>query len=176
LSEIKEVHQKNGNNGINNVGDNNTFNLYKQPIKYELLSKLCKSFINISLTNSTNMNITELPVELLEKIDYNNLVAHKGLYEDFGMYLTDIEEVVDKSLGDKSIKLIWIIRNFYEQTLLKNSNYTGDQILFDIENELLEHTDLIDSQEYCNEEVKYAVCQAVLYVFEKCQILKKPKK
>ncbi len=36
------VKQITGDGGINIDGNNNTLNLYKQPIKYDLLSKLCK--------------------------------------------------------------------------------------------------------------------------------------
>lgn len=40
----------------------------------------------------------------------------------------------------------------------------------------MNYTSLIDSTEYLNEDVRYSISQIVLYVFEKCQILKKPKK
>jgi len=170
------VKQITGDGGINIDGNNNTLNLYKQPIKYDLLSKLCKDLIDSDLNFNEDMNINELPVELLEKIEYNHLTAHKELYEEFGMYFLDIDGVVKKSLGDNSIKLVRIIKTLYLEILANDPNQTADQILFNIENKLMNYTSLIDSTEYLNEDVRYSISQIVLYVFEKCQILKKPKK
>lgn len=165
-----------GDNGVNVNGDNNVLNLYQQPIKYELLSKLCRDLIGSNLSLTEDMNISQLPIELLEKIEFNNLKAHKELYEDLGMYLADIDDIVNKSLGSKSIKLIRMIKTLYLEIVANNPDYTGDQLLFSIENKLMEHTSLIDNQEYFNEDIRYSICQIVLYVFEKCQILKKPNK
>lgn len=176
MNEIKEITQQSGDGGVNIIGSQNVLNLYKQPIKYDLLSRLCKDLIKINMELSEDMNVTELPVELLEKIEYNNILIHKELYEDLGMYLSDISEIVEKSLGNKSISLIRIIKTIYYEILASNSEYNGDQILFEIENRLLEHTNLTDSNEYLNEDIRYCITQIVLYVFEKCQILKKPKK
>ncbi|CDF12034.1 putative uncharacterized protein [Mycoplasma sp. CAG:776] len=171
-----EVTLITGDNGVNVNGDNNILNLYQQPIKYELLSKLCRDLIGSNLSFAEDMNISQLPIELLEKIEFNNLISHKELYEDLGMYLVDIDDIVNKSLGNKSIKLIRIIKTLYLEILTNNPDYTGDQLLFSIENKLMEHTSLIDNQEYFNEDIRYSICQIVLYVFEKCQILKKPTK
>lgn len=176
MKSFKNINQTSENGGINIVGDGNMLNFYRQPIKYELLSKLCIGFINSNLNSNEDMNITDLPMELLEKIEYNDLVLHKEMYEELGMYLSDIQDVVNKSLGDKSIRLIRIIKRLYLETVSNNPTATNDQILFIIENKLMEHTSLVNSKEYYNEDIKYAICQIVLYVFEKCQILKKPKK
>ena len=92
-----------GDNGVNVNGDNNVLNLYQQPIKYELLSKLCRDLIGSNLSLTEDMNISQLPIELLKKIEFNNLKVHKELYEDLGMYLADIDDIVNKSLGNKSI-------------------------------------------------------------------------
>lgn len=165
-----------GDNGVNVNGDNNVLNLYQQPIKYELLSKLCRDLIGSNLSLTEDMNISQLPIELLKKIEFNNLKVHKELYEDLGMYLADIDDIVNKSLGNKSIKLIRMIKTLYLEIVANNPDYTGDQLLFSIENKLMEHTSLIDNQEYLNEDIRYSTCQIVLYVFEKCQILKKPNK
>ena len=69
-----------------------------------------------------------------------------------------------------------MIKTLYLEIVANNPDYTGDQLLFSIENKLMEHTSLIDNQEYFNEDIRYSICQIVLYVFEKCQILKKPNK
>ena len=79
-------------------------------------------------------------------------------------------------MGDNSIKLVRIIKTLYLEILANDPNQTADQILFNIENKLMNYTSLIDSTEYLNEDVRYSISQIVLYVFEKCQILKKPKK
>lgn len=176
MNGTESITQSTGDKGLNIVGSDNVVNYYEQPIKYELLSKLCKGFINSNLNNTVDMNVVELPIELLEKIEYNKLTLHKEMYEELGMYLSDIEEVVDKSLGDNSIKLIRVVKHLYLETISNNPNYSNDQILFAMEDELIKHTDLIDSGKFYNEDIKYSICQIVLYVFEKCQILKKPKK
>lgn len=172
---MKNLNQVSGDGGINIAGNGNIVNYSQTPIKYELLSKLCKGFINSDFNGNEDMNVIELPVELLEKIEYNNLNLHKELYEDFSTYLLDIEEVVDKTLGDDSIKLVRMIKHLYKETVANNKDYSNDQILFDMENRLMSYTDLINSKEYYNEDVQNAICQVVLYVFQKCQILKKPK-
>lgn len=176
MNDTKEINQTSGDNGLNITGDDNVVNYYKQPIKYILLSRLCKGIIASNLNNTEDMCVRDLPIELLEKIEYNDLNYHKEMYEDLGMYLGDIEDVVSKSLGNDSIKLIRIIKTLYCETMANNQNHSGDQVLFIIEDRLLEHTDLIDSTEYLNEDIRFAISQIVLYVFEKCQILKKPKK
>lgn len=173
---IVNTIQKTGDNGINVNGNNNTFNFYQQPLKYELLSKLCKDIIDENNSSLVDMNVKELPVELLEKIEYNNLMIHKELYEDLGIYLSDIDEIVNKSLGNESIKLIRVIKTIYCELLSSNFEYTGDEMLFAIENRLMNHINFNDQNRYCNEDIRYSISQIVLYVFEKCQILKKPKK
>ena len=79
---IVDTMQKTGDNGINVSGNNNTLNFYQQPLKYELLSKLCKDIIDENNSSLVDMNVKELPVELLEKIEYNKIMIHKELYED----------------------------------------------------------------------------------------------
>ena len=168
--------QKTGNNGININGNNNTVNYYQQPLKYELLSKLCKDIIDVNNNILEDMNVSELPVELLTKIEYNKLVHHKELYEDLGIYLSDIEDIIDKSLGSNSIKLVRVIKTIYLELLASNPEYTSDQILFAIENELINYISLEVSRNYYGEDIRISISQIVLYVFEKCQILKKPNK
>ena len=168
--------QKSGNNGVNVNGNNNKINLYQQPLKYELLSKLCKDIIDENNSSLEDMNVTELPMELLTKIEYNNLIAHKELYEDLGIYLSDIDEIVNKSLGNKSIKLIRVIKTIYCELLSSNPEYNGDEMLFAIENRLMNHINIDENESYYHEDIRYSISQIVLYVFEKCQILKKPNK
>lgn len=173
---IVDTMQKTGDNGINVSGNNNTLNFYQQPLKYELLSKLCKDIIDENNSSLVDMNVKELPVELLEKIEYNKIMIHKELYEDLGIYLSDIDEIVNKSLGNDSIKLIRVIKTIYCELSASHPEYSGDEILFAIENRLMSHINLNDKNRYCNEDIRYSISQIVLYVFEKCQILKKPNK
>lgn len=176
VMEIFNTIQKTGDNGVNVNGNSNTINLYQQPLKYELLSKLCKDIIDENNSSLEDMNVTELPVELLTKIEYNNLMAHKELYEDLGIYLSDIDEIVNKSLGNKSIKLIRVIKTIYCEFLSSNPEYNGDEMLFAIENRLMNHINIDEDELYYHEDIRYSISQIVLYVFEKCQILKKPNK
>lgn len=174
MSEINKMLQISGEAGVNIAGDNNNVFYYQQPIKYELLSKLCKDIINSDLCGNQEMNIKELPIELLEKIEYNKLEYHRALFEELGVYLSDIQNIVESSLGEQSLKLIRIIKYMYYEISASNTEYTNDQILFKMEEELIRATDLFENEDYLNEDLNYCISQILLYVFAKCQILKKP--
>ena len=178
---MKDKQQTITGNSIGAIGDNinirsTNYNFPSKPrITRSLLKKICIKIVDVNEQEDV-YDISTMPMEITEKIEYNKLQIYKEIFERIFLEAYKLEEIFqsDFRLGEKIVNQI---ASCYIKTHKLNHAYkNNDERILGLSKELYEKvcSDTTESDyELCIEEVEFGIDLIIYYVFTKCQILEK---
>lgn len=177
----------NGNNAIQNIGDNacNTINNFyiieqsKPQLPPTLMAKLLQQYIN-TIKDSDDKFELKPPPELNVKLEFNHAKRHIDLFQNYAIDWDQLNSV-ERDFPNSQLLFNDLNRMFLDKLITSNSNGTeeinGDQLLSEMREQI--HDRILNSQGFdviavCDEQLQaFCICLLALAV-AKCKVLLKP--
>lgn len=176
-------------NHINNL----TYNATNPPkIKNSIMANILKHMLDRNIFSETIEESSMIPYDICTKIEYNNIVKYKQLFDNYATYYSICNNVINlidnERVGSKQI----ILNSVHNKYLLFKGNYikeyskTGelertiiqahsDDILDDIFSSYYSEAQMYSTLDgYSYEDVQINMQAFLIYCFIECKILERP--
>lgn len=170
INRERNASLKDSHNNTINTGDTYYINSPTM-LNRTRLYDFCKAFSEIDGLDEPDYSI-DLPSDISEKINYNELKEFKEVFLDVSHTLEDVETVLSEipKRGNVIRKIKGVYLNFKIEKNYKNK----DNLCRLVFNELLQIVNTsIDKNELYMEDTYFAIQSLMYYAFTKCQILDK---
>lgn len=170
INRERNVSLKNSHNNTINTGDNYYINSPTM-LNRTRLYEFCKAFSKIDGLDELDYSI-DLPSDITEKINYNELKVFNRIFSDVSHTLEDVETVL--SGIPKRGTIIRKIKGVYSNIVIKENYKTKDDLCRMVFEELLQIVNTsFDKDDLYREDTYFAIQSLLYYAFTKCQILDK---
>lgn len=176
-----------------NTGPIININTNREPKKFNsLMSKIVKLLANISFDleeNHISNDLTTFKID--EKLSYNNVIKNRSMIEDYSVYYTSFEGLLNKyddsNFGSK-IKILNYLHILYCEVKgelllqLKEDNRTNIEkiqdnadLLIDLVSQRVKEIIYNSDEEWeYYEDIEIGIKYCICYCFMECKILEKP--
>lgn len=163
-----------GDNSQQIIGNKNViFNFFRKNDSYKILSDVIRGIVD-NIDGELEMDIDKSPLEILEKIEYNNIMLHKDNFIEFIPYLPQVEYIIENLYSKKSEIVINRIKYNWSKVSSIYSEECKDRKLYELNELLIKKVDRKTINKYTYEIVEIAIDLIIFYSFTKCQILDNP--
>lgn len=169
----RNVSLENSDNNKVSTGDiENYYDIHpNMMLNKTRLYEFCKHFSELDEYDEPEYN-TDLPSDITDKINYNQLNEFKEVFESVTHTLEDTENILSNIPRRNSI--VRRIKGIYIQHKIENANATKDKLCMLVFNDLLKTIHNSEGSDNLFLEDTYFAIQALMYyAFTKCQILER---
>ncbi|MFJ7698943.1 ABC-three component system protein [Lysinibacillus fusiformis] len=159
-------------NSLNNTGDNNNFGdtyiFSQKSLNRTYLYDFCAKFIE--LEDGDIEYSTEVPSDIEEKMDFNEIVIYKDIFIECDYYFDDVEAILREF--PRRQRILTNINTKYKKFKGFNVWKTKDELceqIFDSLSETVANDH--NSINIMKEDVEIAIHSLMYYAFVKCKIL-----